>query len=94
MINLKEEFEKHEDEYLKFERIESPLHTRHDVAAFLLLDKLVPGSRGMIAAAEHDEMFLETDMEELAKVATTDDICTLVRCGVRFGDYDSLCMFV
>lgn len=83
-----------DDEFAKFERIESPLHPRPDVCAFLLLHKLCPGTRDMIAAAEHDIFFLDIDMEELAKAATKEDIITLLRCGVYYNSkYDCLAMY-
>lgn len=88
-------FEKFEDEYLKFERVEQPMHPRPDICAFLLLDKLCPkpGS-DLIAASEHDEFFLAVDFDLLAEVATEDDIRTLVRCGVMYSEeYDYLSMY-
>ena len=92
-IDLEATFEKFEDEYIQFERIENKLHARPDIHAFILLDKLVPGHRDMVCAAEHDEIYLDVDTEALALVATEDDILQLVRCGVRLDD-DSLAMFV
>lgn len=95
MLDLSEAFEKAEDEYIKFERVENPLHPRPDICAFLLLDKLLPGSGDIVACAEHDEIFLDIDCEKLAEAASEDDIITLSRCGVRFdSDLDSLAMYV
>ncbi len=96
MIDLKEIFDRFDDEFLKFERVEEKLHSRPDVCAFLLLDKLVsrPG-RDMVTVAEHDEIYLDTDCEQLARVATEADIRTLRRCGVLYNeDIESLMMFV
>lgn len=96
MINLDEVFEKYNDDYIKFERVENPLHRRPDICAFLLLDKLVPGkAHAMVCSAEHDEIWLDVDCEALAAVATEQDIQTLARCGVRYdSETDSLAMFV
>jgi hypothetical protein len=96
MIDLKETFDKFNDEYLRFERVEGKLNQRPDVCAFILLDRLLPREgRDMVASAEHDEIFLSPNGKELAAVATEEDILTLVRCGVRYSaQYDSLCMFV
>ena len=99
---LDELFEANEDEFLKFERIESPAHPAPDLCAFLMLHALAPKkNRGndnvsnMVVAAEHDEIYLATDTDELAKVATLENIRDLVRCVVRYDrDSDSLCMFV
>jgi len=96
MIDLEEVWDKYDDEYLNFKAVENPLHNRPDIAAFLLLDKLVPtnNSSDMVCAASHDEIFLDTDVSNLAKVATEEDILTLIRCGVRLVGGDYLAMFV
>lgn len=89
-------FDKHDDEFLKFKNIpaERRLSTRPDLCAFLLLDKLVSGNSDIVAAAEHDEIFLETSAEDVFLVATEDDIITLIRCGVRYDkENDSFAMF-
>ena len=93
-MNIEDIFEKHNDEYLKFERVVNPLHPRSDLAGFLLLDKIAPGTNDMISAAEHDEFFLDVDMEGFKKVATEENIITLIRCGIRYSsEYDCFCMF-
>ena len=95
MIDLEATFEKYNDDYLEFERVENKLHSRPDLCAFLLLDKLMPHEgRDMVCAAAHDEIFLDADLEKLAEVATEDDILTLTRCGVHYdSETDSLAMF-
>lgn len=95
MIDLYATFEKHNDDYLKFGRVENKLHARPDICAFLLLDKLMPhDGRAMVCAAEHDEIYLDVDGKELAAVATEADILTLTRCGVRYdSETNSLAMF-
>ena len=93
-MTLEEMFEKYDDEYLNFERVDEPLHSRPDICAFILLDRLLPNpGRDIVDAAEHDEIFLDVDIDKLEGVATEADILTLVRCGVRYGEY-GLCMFV
>lgn len=95
-MNLQETWGKHEDgEFLKFERVQNKLANRPDIHAFLLLDKLVPGDSDMVSAAEHDKIWLNVQVEELAKVATEEQIIELIRCGVRLdSSTDSLAMFV
>lgn len=96
MIVLKDVFNKlsKTDEYSKFSRIENPLHpTKADIAAFLLLDKLIPDKSGIIGGATHELIWLSTDIDKLAEVATEEDILYLYRCGVRLGEYDSLEMY-
>lgn len=95
MLNLEECFEKFNDDYLKFERVENKLNERPDLCAFILLSQILPGSRDIVAAAEHDEIFLDTDCDRFAEVATEDDILTLVRCGIRYDEEtNSLCSYV
>jgi hypothetical protein len=96
-------FDAFEDEFLKFNRIpeEQRRSPRPDVHAFLLLDSIVPPplnhsgrTSDMVCAAEHDEIFLATDIEALEKNATPAQLCELHRCGVRHDtDTDSLAMF-
>lgn len=93
--NLEELFDKHDDDFIKFERVKNKLSSRPDIHAFILLNQLVPGDYDMVSAAEHDEIFLDVDPEELAKVATEEQIVELIRCGVRYsGETGSLAMFV
>ena len=95
MIDVEAMFEKHANEFLKFRRVENKLHARPDVCAFLLIDKLCPGTEDIVVVAEHDQIFLSADVEDLAKAATEEDIVTLIRCGVRIDDDNSgLAMFV
>lgn len=90
---LRELFEKHNDEFLKFERVETKRSRRADLHGFILLDELVPGDRDILAGAEHDEVYLSIDVDDLAAVVTEAQVIELVRCGVRC-DGDGLCMFV
>ena len=92
---FKEIWEKNDDSYLQFKQVNNKTSNRSDVHAFNLLDKLVPGITDMVAAAEHDEIFLGVEIEDLAKVITEDQIIELIQCGVRFDEnYDGLAMFV
>lgn len=94
-MNLDEVFEKFTYEHSEFHRVENKLHARPDICAFLLLDKLVPNAGGkMVDAAEHDKFWLSVDCEELAKVATENDVLTLTRCGIFYdSDAERLAMF-
>lgn len=95
-MELNDRFALFDDEYLKFDRIESPVHELPDMCAFLMLHKLAPVKRGrdMVCGAEHDEIYLATNCEALNASASDDDIRDLVRCGVRYDEEnDSLCMF-
>jgi hypothetical protein len=90
---LKALFEKHNDQFLK-----NPegLMGRRDLAAFNLLSQLVPGSKDIVACAEHDQIWLDVSLEELAAspLLLEKDVVELIRCGVRIDeDTDSLSMF-
>ena len=95
MIDLKEVFERlSETDYIKFDRVKNPLSSRPDLCAFLFLDKLVAGTGDIVACSEHDEIWLNVDVDELARLATEEDILTLVRCGVRYdSSVQSLVMY-
>ena len=94
-MNIQEFFDKNDDEFLKFDRVENKLSNRPDLCAFMLLDKLMPAARDIVSAAEHDEIFLDVDIETLESVATEDDLLTLIRCGVMYDSgFDCFAMFV
>lgn len=97
MINyddLHDIFVKHDDEFIKFERVSNKLHKCPDIHAFLLLEQIAPVERGrIITCAEHDEIYLGTDMELFCANAREEQIVDLIRCGVRY-DNNGFCMFV
>ena len=93
--NLQQFFDDHEDDFLEFDLIQDKLSNRPDLHAFLLLDKLVPGSGDIVGSATHDEIFLSTDVEELLKVATEDQLIELSRCGIFYNEeYECLMSYV
>lgn len=95
MINIKQIFEDNFNEMGRFEDVKVKFSNKPDVHAFILLDKLVPDNNNVIVTASHDEIFLSAGLEELAKVATEEDIIDLIRCGIRYdGDTESFCKFV
>lgn len=94
-INIQNEYAKLEDESLEFAGIETKLSSRPDIHAFILLNQLLPGDRDMVSAAEHDQIWLDVDLDALAEVATADHIRQLETCGVHYdSSYDALYMFV
>jgi hypothetical protein len=94
-IDIKSEYETLEDVRLEFDAVEPKLSSRPDLHAFILLNQLMPGNRDMISAAEHDQIWLDVDLERLAEVATANHIRQLEACGVHFdSEYDALYMFV
>lgn len=94
-MDIRAVFKAYDDEYLKFERVEEKISERPDLHAFMLLDRLLAGKGDMVCCAEHDEIWLDVDVDELAKLATKGQIIQLIRCGVRYDeDTNSLAMFV
>lgn len=86
MIDIEEVFERHADEYGKFDRVEKKLHDRSDICAFLLLDKLasVCLENNIVSVAERDRIHLSVEPGDIAASATEDDVVTLIRCGVVY----------
>lgn len=83
------------DEPHKFERVPVKFSNRSDLHGLILLDKIMPDGHTIISAAEHDEIYFDFDIEELAKVITKDQILELVRCGISYdGHNDCLYKFV
>mgnify|MGYP003492596196 CR=1 FL=1 len=88
-------FKKYED--TKFEDLDAKdcPSNRPDLVGFLTLDRVCPGTCDMVAAAEHDQIFLEIDPEVFLANATEDTIRILSACGIWYdADYDSFTMFV
>lgn len=95
MIKLEKLFDEIiDDEYGEFERVENKLSSRPDIHAFILLNNLCPSDDDMISASEHDEFYLDVDLEKLEKIITREQVIDLVRCGVRYSEEnDCLAMF-
>ncbi len=95
MIDVKETFAKFEnEEFLKFNQVVNKMSQRADINAFLLLDWLMPSDGDIIAAAEHDIIYLDANINKLAEIATEENIVELIRCGVMYdNETDSLMMY-
>lgn len=88
-------FERASSEFLQFDQIAHPVHSRRDICAFLMLATLCPGTGDMVDCAEHDKIWLNVDVDALAVIATDDIVRDLQRCGVMYDtDVDRLTMFV
>lgn len=79
---LRAAFDRHQDEYRRFDRMVAPPVSRPDLCAFLMLAALQPGTQSTLAAAEHDEVWLSVDCDALARVITDAEVRDLHRCGV------------
>lgn len=94
-INLQERFEKFEDDYLEFEKINNKRSLRPDLHAFILLDELFPGKKEIISSSGYEEIYLDIDIEEFRLRITDLQIQELVRCGIRYHkEFDCLALYV
>ena len=88
MIDLEKIFAKYKDEFLKFDRVQTPKHPRRDISAFILLHELAPPVDtiydSIISSAEYHQIWFYVDINTVAKNAKEDQILTLIRCGVIF----------
>lgn len=80
------------DEYCEFHKVENKRSQRADLHAFLLLDELFPGAGDMVCHAEHDEIWLDVEDEQV-ETLTDAQMIELARCGVRYSGDGGLCMF-
>lgn len=97
ITDLAAEFERHEGLSHKFEGISNPPSQRPDLCALILIDMLMPSAtrNWMLGAAEHDQVWIGVDCDELAKVISSEQVEYLVRCGIFYDkDYCCLSMFV
>ena len=87
----------------RFGAVQNKKSQRGDLHAMILLDHIVPGAvessdygaPDMVAGAEHDQIWLATDMEVLAPLITEEQVRELACCGVYYdGEGDGLSMFV
>lgn len=87
-------YEKYNDEFSEFEKVEPKRSQRPDLHAFLLIDELVPGNEDIISASEHDQFWISVDGEKLRKKLTEKLIIELNRCGVIYDEeYDGFYVF-
>lgn len=94
-MDLKQFYDDHDDEFLKFDRVLNQMSSRRDVHAFQLLDILVPVKDDIVSCAEHDQIWLSVDVEELLEAASEEQLLDLHRCGVWYDDdVESLSMWV
>jgi len=93
-MDAQEKFEKFDDDFCKFDRVENKTSKRPDLHAFMLLDRLFPGDYDIVSAASHDEIWLDVDSDQIENL-TEEQVLELTRCGVRYdSSTDCLGMFV
>jgi hypothetical protein len=94
LMKLPDLFKEYGDEFLEFDRVVNKRSMRRDLHVFIILDELFPGNDRIVSAAEHDEIFLCVTPDELAAVATKEQVLELIRAGLRYDrSTDSLAMF-
>jgi hypothetical protein len=95
MLNLSEIFKKYESHYHRFDEIENPKTKRSDLQAFLIIDSIFDDDKKIISGVDTYSIYLNVEIEELAKRATEEQIIDLIRCGVSYEEkYDSLTIMV
>jgi len=82
-MNIHELFDKHEDEYLHWERVENKKTNRPDLHALLLLDELFPIDGDIIIGAEHGIFYVAVD-DEQSEILTEEQVIELLRCGCHW----------
>lgn len=93
METLEEKFNKFEDEYLEFEKIEKPLHPSRDICGLLYIHNLIPFDGVAVGYAEHDIVGINVSCDKLNNIIKDEDIIYLKRCGISYdSEYDSLIM--
>lgn len=82
---LQELFEKHNSEYLKFERIpeKDRLHPNRTLCGYLKLATLHQDPKDFSVAADHDIVYLAT-ARDLVESVTEQDVIYLRRCGIHY----------
>lgn len=84
-IDIEAEFEKHNDNYARFEDMPNKRSNCAEIHAFLLLNELIPTER-MICSAKHDQIWLDVEIEKLAEIITPEQVAELSICGVFYDD--------
>ena len=87
---LEDLFDKHEDEYLNFEKIPKAQrrHHRPDICAFIFIDEKMPGKGDIISGSRFDEYTIDAGPENYDDPwpLTEDDVIYLLRCGISWQD--------
>jgi len=91
---IDEFFEKHSDEFIEFDRVKNKKSTHRDLHAFILLNEIAPSEKmKMVAGADHDIIWLATDLVTLSEKATDEQLIELCRCGVHL-DSENECLAI
>jgi hypothetical protein len=96
MMDIHERWEtvtKDGKEFLQFEKVVNKRSQRPDLHAFLMLDELFPGNRGLVLSASYNEIFLNVNDDQV-ETLTDEQILELSWCGVRCAFDGGLWMFV
>lgn len=92
---LRKRFDQFADDFSGFDQVENKRSAHSDIHAFIRLNEILPSHGRIIAAAEHDIIYLNVDVEEFEAIVTDDQILELSRCGVMCDEEgDGLGMFV
>lgn len=93
-MTIEELFEKHQDEFLQYERDSSLKCEPRDITLFNMLSDLAAGG-GLIAGALHEEIFFSVDLNDFVRFFSEEEVVRMIRCGLRYdSERECLCMFV
>lgn len=66
----------------------------NDLQGFMLLDKLIPFQNDVVSAADHDQIWLDVDLEKLSEIITQEQVNMLYSSGMSIDeDNNSFMMF-
>lgn len=80
-----------------FPKVSEQLSHRRDLNGMMILANLFPEPTQLdfICCAEHDQIWFDVDINQLAERATEQQILDIMRCGIWFdSNIESLTMFV
>jgi hypothetical protein len=92
-MSIEDLFNKHHNEYLKFDRVSDKKSIRPDLHVFIILDSLAVDECDIVSSADHGEIWLSFK-EDNFNLLTEEIIVDLIRCGVHYdSEFDCLSMF-
>lgn len=94
-MTIEELFEKHQDEFLQYERDYSLKDKAKDVTLFNMLSDKIPPHKDLIIGAWYEEIFFDVDLDDFVTFFSEEEIVRMIRCGLRYdSERECLCMFV
>jgi hypothetical protein len=83
-MTFNEAWEKYESLDGRFDLVTNRLSSRSDMHAFMLLDRLVPGTFCLLQWANVDQVWFEVAVGRVEEAATEEELRDLICCGVFY----------